>query len=139
MMHKRSIFSLLFYMVLKWHCYLSISFWTSKNISSTFFVCLLLKCIISAGFWSWTCNCIAARVVLHFNLEKHHSYFHFSFLTTVHLFYCLFSGLETPNKDTAPWSFVERVQKRNCYFPVRNLTFKIISSALFFVCLSLNM
>ena len=31
-------------------------------------------------------------VLLHFNLEKHHSYFAFSFFTTIDLFCCLFWG-----------------------------------------------
>ena len=81
----------------------------------------------------------ATPILLHCHLEKHHSHFAFSFLTTVDLFYCLFWGFWTLNTYTVPCLFVERIQKRNCYLSASTLKSKNISGTLFLVCLSLHM
>ena len=57
-----------------------------------YLVCFLFasKYVISAVFSSLPCNCISGPVWLKFNVQKHHSYFAFSLLTTFDPFYCLF-------------------------------------------------
>ena len=49
-------------------------------------------------------------VLLHFNLKKYHSYFAFSFLTTIHVFYCLFWDFQTLNRNTIPSLFLDTVK-----------------------------
>ena len=73
-----------------------------------------------------------------FNLEKHHSYLAFSFLTTLDFFYWLFWGFLTLNIYTVPCSFLDRVQNHNGYVSVIILKSKHISGTWFVVCLSLN-
>ena len=66
-----------------------------------------------------------------FNLEKNHSYFAFSFVTTVNLFYCLLWGFRTLNTYTI-----------GCLFRLlpfcKQLTSKNINSNLFVACFSVN-
>ena len=58
---------------------------------------------------------------LDFNLEKHHSLFRFSFLTTADLFCRLFLRFLTLKTYTVPTFFVDRVQKPNCHISVSTL------------------
>ena len=78
----------------------------------------LLVFVISLGITS------AAPILLYFNLEKHHWYFAFRFLTTVYFLHCLFWSYSTLNKYAVPWLFVDRVQKLNSYLFVSTLFLK---------------
>ena len=71
------------------------------------------------------------------NLQKHHSYLAFSFLTTVDFIYCLFSGFQLINAYCTLFVYLQSA-KRHCYFSVIPLTSRNISGTFFVVCLSLN-
>ena len=107
--------------------------------STLFVVCLLVNTLFPLFFAVWLVIASAAPILLHFHLEKNYSYFGFSFLTTVDLFYCLFSGFIMLNTYTVPGLVDDRVQKRNCFLSGSILTPKNISGTLFVVFLSLNM
>ena len=104
-----------------------------------FVVCLLLNVLLLLFFAVWLVITSAEPVLLHFNLEKHHSYFAFSLWATVDLFYCLFWSFQTLNTYTLPLLFVGRVQKDHCYLSVNTSTCKNISRTLFVVYLALIM
>ena len=61
--------------------------------SILFVVCFLLNALFLLFFAVKLSIGSAAHIFFHFNLEKHHSYFSFSFLTTVYLLYCIFRFL----------------------------------------------
>ena len=72
-------------------------FFTSKPVnmlrSTLFLVCFFVNTLFIFFFFAAKLVIAsAASVLLHFNLEKHHSYFAFSCLITVYLFYCLLRG-----------------------------------------------
>ena len=109
-------------------------------LGRTFFVvCSHVNTLFLLFFAVYFVIKLPASILLHFNLETYHSYFAFSFLTTVDLFYCLFRGFRTLNTYTLSCLFIDRVQKWNCYLSVSTFIFKNISCTLFVVCLCLNM
>ena len=109
-------------------------------LNSTFLVvCLLLNTLFLLFFEVQLLIASAEPILLHFKVEKDHSYFLFSFLTSVDLFYFFFWGFQTLNTYTALCLFVDRIQKRNYYFTVSTLTSKNVSRTLSVVCFSLNM
>ena len=55
-----------------------------------FNVFFLLNTLLAVIFAVLVGTVSPARIFLHFNLEKHHLYFAFSFLTTAQVFYGLF-------------------------------------------------
>ena len=116
---------------------------TSKSLNilrGTFLVvCLLLNTLFLLFFAVYLVISSTALIFLHFKVQKYHSYFPFGFLNTVYLFYFLFSGFQTVNRDTLSCFFVARSQRRDCQLSVITLTSKNISGTLFLVCLSLNM
>ena len=73
----------------------------------------------------------ASGFLLLFNHGKRHSYLGFSFMSSGHVFYCLFWGFQRLNTHTVPCSFVETVEKRFCYLSVRTLRSKNIHCSLF--------
>ena len=63
-----------------------------------------------------------APMLFRFILENYHSYFPFSFLTSVDLFDFLVWGFETRNTYTVPSLLVDSIQNCNCYFSLSILT-----------------
>ena len=80
-----------------------------------------------------------APILLHFHLQKHYSYFVFSFLTTVDHFQFSFRGFCVLNTYIVPSIFVDRDQKRDSYISEITLTSKNFSASDFGICLSLHM
>ena len=78
-------------------------------------------------------------VLFYFYLKKHISYLAFNILTTVHFLYCLFWSFLRVNTYTAPWLFVDRVKKRNCYVSKSTLRTKNMSDNLCGVSFCLNL
>ena len=58
--------------------------------STLFFDCLLLKTLFLLFFAIYLVNVSAGPILWDFNLEQHHSYFAFCFMTNVDLFYYFF-------------------------------------------------
>ena len=75
---------------------------------------------------------------LHSNLQKHHLYFAFHFLSTVNLIDCLFWGFYPLNTCTGPCLFFYSLLNHNCYLSGTNLTSKNINGTFFVFCLSLD-
>ena len=95
-------------------------------LGGTFFVvCSLVNTLFLLFFAVYFVIESPAATLLHFNLEIYHSYFAFSFLTTVDLFYCLFRGFRTLNTYTLSCLFIDRVQKWNCYLSVSTLLYLV--------------
>ena len=90
------------------------------------------KYFISAVFSWLTCNFISGtHLICTLTSKNHHSYFAFTFLNTADLFQSLFRSFKMLNTCTVPSLSLDKVQKRNYYFSVSNLTSKNISCTLF--------
>ena len=128
---KKVSFTFILFFVLENIKRLFLLTWKPLNkLGGTFFVlCLLLNTPFLLYFAISLAIASAATIFSHFNLEKHHSYFAFSFLTTFDFLYCLFWGFETPNTE-----FTNEI----CYLSISTLSFKKISSTSLFYWLSLN-
>ena len=103
------------------------------------FIWLLLNTSFLLFFPVWLVIALAAPILLHFQVEKHYLYSGFRFLTTLGLFYCLFSGVLMLNTYTVPGLVHDRVQKHNCFLCRSILTSKNVSGTWFVVFFSLNM
>ena len=125
----------------KHQSYLFSYFQTSKCVRQYLVYCLFatVNTLFLLFFAVQLVIASAASMLLEFNLEKHYSYFAFSFLTSFDRSYFLFWGVWTANTYTVLCFFVDRVQKSSCYLCLSTLASKNISGTLFLVCVCLNL
>ena len=101
---------------------------TSKRLNmlgSTFFVvCSLVNRSFRLFFAVSLVIPSTASMLFRFILEKHHSLFSFSFLTSVNFFYSWVWGFWTLNTYTLPSLLVDSVQNLNCHLSLSILSYQ---------------